>query len=261
MVWLLLVLLGIFSGTIAGLLGIGGGILVVPGLAFIFQMLHLPQDNIMHFAIGTSLAIMIFTASSAVIARHRRGEVDWKVFTQACVGIIIGTVVGAYCDSLLSSNWLYVIYGIFLLLICIRMFIGFSPLFEAEHLPKWYVFFLGGLIIGFKSGVLGVGGGTLSVPFLCFCGLPIFRAFGTSSLFSLLIAIIGSISFAAFGWVHTNVSWSTGFIYWPAFLCVAPFGVIFAPLGAKASGYIAQKVLQKIFAILLLIIALKMFWI
>jgi len=260
MVWLSLVLLGVFAGTIAGLLGIGGGILIVPGLTFIFQMLDIPYDHIMHFAIGTSLAIMICTSSAAVIERHRRKEVNWEIFFCMVGGIVVGVIIGAYCTSLLSSNWLSIIFGIFLIVMSLRMFIGFKPMAEGEKIPSLYILLIFGLFVGFKSGLLGVGGGAVTVPFLCFCGLTILNASGTSSLVSLFISIIGSIAFIILGWKSSSISWSTGYIYWPGFLWVAPFSVIFAPLGAKASGYIAQGVLQKIFAVLLLILALKMFW-
>jgi uncharacterized membrane protein YfcA len=256
---LMFIFLGVFSGLSAGLLGIGGGALVVPGLALIFTSMNLLPAHIMHFASATSLCIMIFTAISSTHAHHKNHNIIWPMYNRMVPLIVIGTVLGAVAATFLHSDILSFIFALFLLSIGVQMLRVKNPRPGVLKPPKKRTVRIAGIVIGIKSGLLGIGGGTLSVPFLVWCNIPMKQSSGTSAAFTLPIAIMGTISFLFLGWGHSIVSWSTGYIYWPAVLCVAPFSVLFAQVGAKWASFMPAKLLKRLFAVLLLLLSVKMF--
>jgi uncharacterized protein len=260
MIWVLLSLIGVVTGIVSGLLGIGGGSIIVPMLAIVLHYMGLPRDAIMHFAIGTSFATMVCTSIAATIVRHFRKEVLWPVVIKICAGIIIGVLVGAYFDSIVKSQLLEIIFGSYLILASCVMFINFKVKDKHSFHNKISLLLPMGLVIGVKSGILGVGGGAISVPFLRYIGCDMKTAAGTSSAFSFIVAVIGTILFVNFGWHKWDVSGSLGFVYLPAFLCIFPFTMMLAPVGAKLSSHISSKLLHRIFAVFLLVVAIKMFW-
>ncbi|ABW28780.1 sulfite exporter TauE/SafE family protein [Acaryochloris marina] len=257
----LFAVLGIAAGTLAGLLGIGGGMLIVPGLFYLFDLIQLPQESLMHMAAGSSMCIMICTAASSTWAHHRQEHIQWSIFRTIIAGIAVGVVSGNLLANRMPTQLLELIFGIFLLVVSTKIFFEKKSEDAEEQtvgapgiVPTSAV----GMVIGFKSGVLGIGGGALSVPFLLYCGLPMKKASGTSASFTLPIAIVGTLSFLLLSGNQTAIPWSTGYVYWPAVLLVAPFTMLGAPIGAKFAGIVAPEKLRTIFAGLLLVISMRM---
>ena len=250
---------GITTGIIAGLLGIGGGMIIVPGLFYIFIHLHLPDETLMHMAAGTSMCIMIATSLSSTLAHQSRGNIKWSVFRNVIVGIAIGVLTGNLLANHLDSNILEILFSLLLFAVAIKILWGWKPDQGEEKEPSPVINNTVGLAIGFKSGVFGVGGGALSVPFLIYCGLPMNKVSGTSASFTLPIAIMGTAAFLFLAPHYDTIPWSTGYVYWPAFLFVAPFTMIGAPVGAKLSTVMPKETLRTIFALLLLFLSVKMF--
>ena len=249
---------GVTAGTLAGLLGIGGGMVIVPGLFYLFTLMHLPEETLIHMAAGTSMCIMIFTSASSMWSHQRKGNVQWAIFRQVIIAIIIGVVFGNLLSSTLNAEWLEVIFGIFLLSVSLKFLLNWSPDLGEACAPQHWITSLIGLVIGFKSGVLGIGGGALSVPFLMHCGLPVNKASGTSASFTFPIAIVGTLSFLILTSGQTTTPWSTGYIYWPAVALVAPFTMVGAPIGAKLSQIIPAQKLRTIFTLFLMGVGFKM---
>ena len=257
-------LLGITAGTLAGMLGIGGGMIIVPGLFYLFSIIHLPEQALIHMAAGSAMGIMLFTASASTWSHHARGDVQWDIFKQVVPGIAIGVVTGTLLSSHIDAQWLEVIFGIFLLVIAGKILLAWKPKVE-EGLeddegqgPSRPLASVVGSVIGLKSGILGIGGGALSVPFLLYCGLPMKHASGTSASFTLPIAVTGTLAFALLSPSDPQIQWSTGYIYWPAIALVAPFTILGAPLGTLLSHRVPADLLRRIFAVLLLGIGGKM---
>lgn len=258
--YLLFAITGAVAGTAAGLLGIGGGIVVVPCLAFVFTRLGMPHASIMHLASATSLAAMIFTASMSTYSHYRRGAVLWPVFRQLLPGVITGTILGILFASVLSTAVLKIIFGLFLLLIAFRMFFSYKP--KASHgLPGPLARFSVAAVIGGKSGLLGVGGGALMVPFFSYCNISIRKAAGTSAACGLPIAITGTISAMITGWYSIPHEMHTiGYVFWPAALLVAIFSMSFVFVGAKLSYVLPILTIRRIFAVVLLLAAINLLY-
>jgi len=254
---LLYPLIGILAGLLSGMLGIGGGVVVVPGLALVFGHLAVMQGFSMHMAEGTSLAAMIVTAISSIYAHHRYNRVLWPVFLRLLPGILVGVTFGAIFASYLPTRVLEIIFGLFVFFIAVRMFLLIKSK-PARKLPNWPWLSLVAFLIGGKSGLLGIGGGAITIPFLTYCNVPMRKASGTSIACTLPIAIVGAISFAIMGWKVVAIPYSIGYVYLPAFFGVAIMSLLFAPVGAKLSSMINVTLVKRIFAILLFIVSIKM---
>jgi uncharacterized membrane protein YfcA len=254
-----LLVLGVFAGVLAGLLGVGGGLIIVPVLVWLF---HSHPDiapvSIMHLALGTSSATIMITAISSIISHHRRGAILWPVALQLSPGIVLGALSGAAVAHLLSSDTLRVVFGIFVLLIAIQMGFGAQP---APHrqLPRWEGMSLVGVIIGLISALVGIGGGSLTVPFLAWCNVAMRNAVATSAACGFPIAVSSTVGFIIMGWqVDGLPAGSTGYVYWPAFIAIVPMTLLFAPLGAKLAHSIPVNTLKRFFALFLAAVAIKM---
>jgi len=258
--FILFAITGAIAGTAAGLLGIGGGMIVVPCLAFVFTHTGLAPESIMHTASATSLAAMVFTASMSTYSHNKREAVLWSIFRRLLPGIIIGTVLGMFLASTLSTEVLKIIFAIFLLLIAIRMFLNYKPK-VARGLPGSLSKFGIAMAIGGKSGLLGVGGGALMVPFLIHCNIPIRKAAGTSAACGLPIAIAGTLSAIITGWhVDPGELYTFGYVFWPAALIIAIFSMSFVFLGAKLSHVLPVNTIRRVFAVVLLLAAINLFY-
>ena len=243
--------LGAFAGTIAGLLGVGGGLIIVPVLAFIFTRQGVAPAVLMHLAVGTSLATIVFTAISSVRAHHRRGAVQWRLFAQLVPGIVIGAGFGALVADALPSDTLRTVFGVFELLVAAQL--GFALLPEAHRgLPGRFGMGLAGTVIGGVSAVIGIGGGSLTVPFLVWCSVRMQQAVATSAACGLPIALAGALSFVAVGWHTPGLPvWSSGFLYWPALAGIVATSMLFAPLGARLAHRLPAATLKRFFALFL----------
>ena len=249
---------GITAGALAGLFGIGGGMVIVPGLFYLFTVIHLPEDALIHMAAGTSMCIMIFTSAASIWSHQRNGNVQWAIFRKVFIAIMVGVVFGNLLSSSLNSKWLELIFGVFLVVVSLKILLNWSPGVGEAFTSKRWLTNLIGLVIGFKSGILGIGGGALSVPFLLHCGLPVNKASATSASFTFPIAIVGTLSFFLLTRDQTITPWSTGYIYWPAVALVAPFSMMGAPIGAKLSQIIPAQKLRTLFTIFLMGVGFKM---
>lgn len=258
--FLLYVVLGAFAGILAGLLGIGGGLVIVPMLTFAFTWQGIPHEHILHLALGTSLTTIIFTSISSFRAHNKRGAVRWDVFWRITPGIILGTFLGAWVASLLPTNVLKGFFGVFLLYVSFQMITGKKPN-PSRQIPGKAGIFAVGNGIGMVSALVGIGGGTLSVPFLVWCNVVMQTAIGTASAIGLPIALSGSLGFLINGLgVAGRPEGTIGYIYLPALIGIVSMSVFTAPLGAKLAHTLPVPTLKKVFAVLLFVVGIRMLW-
>lgn len=252
----LYLLLGAFAGTLAGLLGVGGGLIIVPVLAGIFAWHELPQNIIMHLALGTSLASILFTSISSVYSHHKHRAVSWHQAIKLTPGILLGAWIGAQFASTLDSDILKPVFAIFELLVAAYMLRGTKA---ASHntSPSLANFSVSGTTIGFISSIVGIGGGTMTVPWLMWHGSHIHKAIATSAAVGFPIALAGAISYLYAGWAHNQLpQFAAGFIYLPALFSIILSSMLFAPLGAKWAHKLEVNKLKRAFALLLIILAI-----
>jgi uncharacterized membrane protein YfcA len=256
--WLIYLATGAFAGLLAGLLGVGGGLIIVPILALGFAAQGMATEVQMHLAVGTSLATIIFTSSSSVYAHHRRGAVEWRAVRAMTPGIVTGALLGALIARWLPTLSLRYLFGVFELVVAVQMALSLKP---APHrtLPGRWGMRNAGVVIGTISSLVGIGGGTLTVPFLLWCNVAIQRAIATSAACGLPIAVAGTVGFVITGWHHPLLpAWSSGYLYWPALLGITAASVLSAPLGARLAHRLPTLVLKRLFALLLSGLALRM---
>jgi len=254
-----LLLLGIIAGTLAGLLGIGGGIVIIPILVWIFtHHAEIPTAHLMHVAIGTTLATIVITSLSSIVAHQRHRAVLWPIFWRLAPGTIMGGALGAVIANILPSETLQIIFAIFLLFVSAQLSF-LTPHAPYRQLPSSGGYGIVGTLIGSISALVGIGGGSLTVPFLVWCNIPIRNAIGTSAACGFPIAVSGTIGFIVTGWhVSSLPAWTSGYIYWPAFFAIASSSLLFAQLGAKLTHTIPVNALKKIFAVFLAVVGFKM---
>lgn len=254
----LYLIVGACAGVLAGMLGIGGGLILVPALAYSFQLQGISEAHIMPLALGTSLGAIVLTAISSVIAHQRHGAVQWPAFRQLLPGLLIGAALGATLASLFDSVWLRRLFGMFELLVAIQMLSAWRPNAQ-RHLPGTTGMLLTGGSIGALSALLGIGGGTLSVPFLVWCNMAMRQAVATAAACGLPIALAGASGYLLQGWqAHDLPSGSTGYLYWPALLPITLASLITAPLGAWLTHHLPTALLKRLFALILVALGLKM---
>jgi uncharacterized membrane protein YfcA len=252
--------LGAVIGVIAGLFGVGGGLIIVPALSFLFPRFGIPQDLTVHLAIGTSLGTIVMTSLSAIYAHHRRGAVRWDLVARMTPGIIVGAGLGALIAALISSAGLRSLFGIFEILVAAYLF--FSPTPPPRHrmdgIPALQLTAAGG-VIGTISSLLGIGGGTMTVPFLSWNRIRIQEAVATASACGLPIAVAGSAGFVVAGWGQAGLpAAASGYLYWPALFGIILTSMLTAPLGARLAHALNAAKLKRLFALLLLMLGLRM---
>jgi hypothetical protein len=255
---LLLVGMGAVAGILAGLLGIGGGIIIVPVLALVFQHQGVATGVLMHVSIGTSLATIVVTSLSSIHAHHRRGAVEWPVFRAITPGVVVGSLAGAATAKFLPGETLRIAFGVFMLLVAAQMAFARPP---APHrvLPGGVGLLGAGGGIGAVSAMMGVGGGSMTVPFLTWCNVSVRNAVATSAAVGLPIALAGSAGFIVTGWdVADRPAWSLGYVNGPAFLGIVVASTLFAPLGAKLAHSIPERALKRGFALFLTVLGLRL---
>ena len=251
-------LVGAIAGLLAGLLGIGGGQVIVPLLVFCFTLQRLPETMIMHLALGTSLASIIFTAISSFAAHHKRGAVQWDVVRRIVIGIFTGTFMGSYIAAQLSTRFLKGFFVVFLYYVALQMLIDKKPK-PSRHLPGPVAMFGIGNVIGVISSLVGIGGGVLSVPFMIACNISIHRAIGTSAAIGFPIAIAGTLGYVVNGLAVPDLpSLSVGYVYLPALIGIVISSVLTAPVGVRLAHSLPVKRLKRVFAGLLLVVGTKM---
>ena len=251
-------LIGAFAGTMAGLLGVGGGLIIVPALAAVFAAYGLAEGVVMHVAVGTSLATIVATSLSSIRAHHRHQAVLWPVWWRMTPGILLGALLGAAVAETLPSADLRLVFGVFELLVATQMALDVKPAAHRD-VPGRPALAAGGGVIGAVSAVVGVGGGTLTVPYLLWCNVPVRKAIGTSAACGLPIAVAGTLGFAVTGWGDDRVpEWSMGYVYWPVFAGIVASTVLFAPLGAALAHRLPTRLLKRFFALFLAVLGVRM---
>jgi len=249
-----LLLLGAFSGFIAGLLGVGGGLIMVPAL------LYLLADSIdlavlMHTAVGTALAAIVFTSISSVKAHNSRGAIHWHNFKKLTPTILLGAFSGAMLTKVMSFDFMRIFFALFEFSVAAIMYFGISSSAHVDNLGKW-VWRVTGYIIGLVSAIVGIGGGTMTTPFLTYNNVDIKNAIATSAAVGMPIAISGALGFIVAGWSVESATGSLGFIHTQALVSIVAMSVLFAPLGAKVAHSVDGKKLKKFFAIFLAFLGL-----
>lgn len=254
--------LGMISGLLGGLIGIGGGPVIVPGLAFIFSfILKFPSQYVMHYAIASSLGAIFITITAAVFVHNREGDVRWQTTRDMVVFVVIGVTSGAFFATLIASKWLALSFALFVWLPIYKML-------SVKKLPQHKL--EGNLVLktvgplgyfsGLMSGLLGIGGGIFTVPLLCYLGMPINKATGTSLSLGLFSTLAGTITFLLLEpKLSTHIPGSVGFVYLPALLCVGIPACIFSPIGVKLAKILPNQLIRKIFCVFLILVSIKMF--
>lgn len=257
--WLLTYLgVGAVAGILAGLFGIGGGLVIVPMLDFCLTRQGIPYEFIMHLALGTSMASIIFTSVSSFRAHHRRGAVHWIAVRRIVPGILTGSFLGACIAARLPTGFLKVFFAVFLYYAAVQLILDRKPKASRE-LPGKPGMFGAGNIIGAMSSLVGIGGGTLTVPFMLWCNLVVYQAIGTSAAIGFPIAIAGTAGYLYNGWNIPGLPhYAMGYIYLPALAGIVSASVLTAPLGARLAHGLPVTRLKKIFAVLLMVVGAKM---
>lgn len=251
-------LIGAFAGSMSGLLGVGGGLVVVPALVLVFRHLGMPPAYLMHMAAGTSLAIMIVTTFSALLAHLGKQASVWPILQRLLPGVVIGTIVGALLADQLASHVLRIVLGVFILIVGMRVALLVKPKPQRTLPGRWGLWGVA-FFIGAKSGLLGIGGGAVTVPFLTRCNVPLRDTMGISVAVGFVVSVVGTLSFLATGLNEPHLPpWSTGYVYWPGFLGVALATPIFAAFGTRMAYRLPTHLLKRIFGVFLWMVGLHL---
>ncbi|GFZ81709.1 UPF0721 transmembrane protein [Pseudohongiella nitratireducens] len=258
----LLPLLGAVTGLLAGLFGVGGGAVMVPVLTWLFYRFNLSELWVVHLALGTSMAAIIPTAIASLRAHHRRGGVYWNAVRGLAPGIILGSFAATFVASNLEPEPLSLFFFVFMCVIAWRLLRSGKPGETGDrqiNLPRLSQLSLVGSGIGAISALAAIGGGTLTVPYLASRGLPLKTAIGSSAAVGLPIAMAGTLGYLWNGFQQVDLpAWSTGFVYWPGVLGIAATSLLTAPLGASLAHRLPVGVLRRLFALLVVLLALQM---
>ena len=257
---LILLTMGACGGFAAGLLGIGGGMVLVPFIIMIFSAQQFSPDLIVHMAIATSLATILFTSMSSVRAHHLRGAIRWPIVRLLAPGIVFGSLLGPWIGQQMNSSALALLFGIFVAFSATQMLLGKKPA-GTRGLPGKPGMFAAGGGIGVLAGLVGAGGGFISVPFMSWCNVKIHHAIATSAALGFPIALAGTLSNIYLGWNAPGLpAYTLGYIYLPALCVIALASMAMAPLGARAAHAMPVQRLKKIFAVILYFLAAYMLW-
>ena len=252
---------GAVAGILAGLLGIGGGIILVPVLFLIYDFLNVPSDIIMHAVVGTSLATIIPTSISSAMAHHRRDSINLGVLRRWSPFIILGAACGGIMSHYIDSSSLTLIFGCLAIAVAVNMMMPRTPKM-GTILPKArpIEMVISGFI-GFFSALMGIGGGTMSIPVMTALAVPVHRAIGTSAAFGFMIALPGALGFVWSGWdVAMRLPYSLGFINLPFAILLFSVSIFTAPLGSRLAHALDPLRLKRAFALFLIISAVRMLY-
>lgn len=254
-------LLGVATGFLAGLLGIGGGMLMVPFVTIILANQNVAPNLAVKMAIATSMATIIFTSLSSVRAHHKRGAVRWDIVKRLAPGIVIGSIIGSLgVFALLKGSYLAIFFGLFVSFSATQMFLDKKPK-PTRQMPGTGGQLVAGGFIGFLSGLVGAGGGFISVPFMTWCNIPIHNAVATSAALGFPIALANVLGYVISGQSVTNLpAGSLGYIWLPALLVIAICSFTTAPFGARAAHNIPVGQLKRVFACILYALAAYMLY-
>jgi len=260
-IWVLVVAMaatGAFAGLIAGLFGIGGGIVMVPAMYYAFLFLGYDDPSIMQVAVGTSLAVIIATSLRSVSAHAKRDAVDFAVLKAWSPWIVVGTLIGSVIAHILPGNLLTGLFGGMAILLSAQFFFGRPDWRLADDMPKGPLRWALGGTIGILSALMGIGGGVFGVTLMTLCGKPIHKAVATAAGFGVAIGLPGAIGFIINGWGQTAVPMSLGYVNLPGFALLAGCAFFVAPLGAKLAHALPERTLKRCFAVGLVIVGVML---
>lgn len=260
MLYVWFIIAGAFAGLSAGLFGIGGGMIIVPVLVWIFTAYAFPPEVVTHLAIGTSLATIAVTSLSSLMAHHKHDSVRWEVWRNMALGLVIGSLVGAGIADMIDGQILQMIIGVGALLMALKMLFSSNKDQMVKPLPPASLQFGAGTGIGLASSIFGIGGGSLTVPFLNWSGLSMRQSVGTSAACGLPIALAGAAGFAWFGQEVVNMpEGMIGFIHVTGFICISVASFAMAKVGAKLAHILPALTLKRLFGVLLLVAGGQLF--
>jgi uncharacterized membrane protein YfcA len=255
-----LLLLGTGTGFLAGLLGIGGGMLMVPVMTLLFSLEAFPPEHVIKMAVATSLATICFTSISSVRAHHLHGAVRWDIVKLLAPGIVVGSYAGSWLATLLNSRVLALFFALFVGVSATQMLLGKKPA-QTRQLPRPVGMLAAGSGIGALSGMVGAGGGFIAVPFMSWCNVPIHHAVATSAALGFPIAVAGTLSYVLNGMHIANLPrGAVGYVYTPALIVISLASVLMAPLGARTAHRLDVRQLKRAFALLLYALAAYMLY-
>lgn len=256
MIWLEYATTGLFAGFLAGYLGIGGGLVLVPVLSWIFSRDPALAGMAVQMAVATSLATMLFTSMSSLLAHHRRGAILWRLVRQMLPGLMIGALLGSVIADRIGNTALGIVFGIFALLVGLQMLVDRRQVGD-RPLPSHTLTATTGLGIGTLSSLLGIGGGSMTVPWLLWHGQKVQKSIATAAACGYPIAVAGTLGFALLGDEQTGTA-TLGYVHLPALAGVAMFSVFGAPLGVAAVHRSSPLLAKRFFALFLLVVAIRM---
>ena len=250
--------LGALVGIFAGMLGIGGGMIIVPPLALMLEAQGLPRGHVLHLAVGTGMGTILFTSLSSVRAHAARGGVRWEIARRITPGILFGGVAGAIVANYLSTRTLAIYFTAFVFLMAVNMALDLKPK-PAREPPGAAGMFATGTAIGGLSSLVAIGGAVMSVPFMLYCNVPIRQAVGTAAAIGFPIAVGGTIGYLYTGWSAGGLPpWSLGYVYLPALTGVTVASMLMAPVGAMVAHRLPTRLLRRVFAVLMFSVATRM---
>ena len=251
--------IGVVAGFLAGLLGVGGGLIIVPAMVWVLEAAGVTHQ-VQHLALGTSLAVMVFTSFASVRAHHARGAVDWSIVKRMAPAMIVGMLVGSQIAGWIPSHdlkWFFVVYAY---VIALQMLADKKPQ-GGRPLPGPLGLWSSGGVIGVISSFVGIGGGSMSVPFMSWCNVPMPRAIATSAALGWPIAVAGAVGYVISGWHAPDLPpGAVGFVYLPGLFTLSVVTVLVAPQGARLAHRLPVSRLKKVFAGLMAVMATQMLW-
>jgi uncharacterized membrane protein YfcA len=256
-VFLEFAVIGVLAGYLAGFLGIGGGFVVVPALTLLFLRNPDTAPWAIHMAVATSLATMLVTSLSSIIAHHRRGAIRWPLVRSLAGGLVVGAVLGAIIADALHGDALVRVFGAFAIVAGLQLILGRNP--EGEKpLPGQPALSVTGIVIGAISSLIGIGGGALTGPWQMWHGIRAQNAVATSAACGYPIAIAGTLSFIWLGWHGDLPGGALGYVHLPAFAGIAVTSALAAPLGAATVHRLPPRLVRRIFGGFLVLVGLRM---
>ena len=253
----LLLAVGAFAGVLAGLLGVGGGIILVPAFFYVFHALGYPDFQLMQVCLATSLATIIVTSIRSVMAHNKKGAVDWEILRSWAPGIVLGAVVGFFIASSLRSATLQMIFGVLAIIVGLYMTFGKAHWRVGDAMPKGVARIVLSPVIGFLSVLMGIGGGSFGVPTMSLYNVPIHRAVATAAGFGVIIAVASVIGFLTVD-LQSPPPFTIGAVNLPAFILVIAMTLITAPWGAALAHRMDPKPLKRVFGVFLMLVAINM---
>ena len=249
--------IGAFAGVLAGLLGVGGGIILVPAFFYAFQGLGFDSPQLMQLSLGTSLATIIVTSVRSVLAHHKKGAVDWDILRSWAPGIVAGAVIGFFIAASLRSGTLQMIFGILAIIVGLYMTLGKAHWRVGDAMPKGLARLILSPVLGFLSVLMGIGGGSFGVPTMSLYSVPIHKAVATAAGFGVIIAVPSVIGFLTVD-MAVAPPYSIGAVNLVAFGLVIAMTMITAPWGAALAHRMDPKPLKRVFGVFLILVALNM---